>query len=201
MANGLLSRLSRAFRSFEQAIDIIFGRGFPPGGLCAIECNHVTNQVQPVILPGRSLKDVLNDAFLWAVPKKRRSIEKRLMRRFGYPKYNWKPPVPKTNILECNKCGHNYEAGLLCGHCYEIVKQETLEMQTAIQQELGLSPVEQDVIVLYEGEKDKATKDFWKNQRIVELPKKRPDWFNQNLLQSTTQQSSDDKNVKPKDMP
>lgn len=31
MANGLLCKLSRAFQAFEQAIDIIFGRGFPSG--------------------------------------------------------------------------------------------------------------------------------------------------------------------------
>lgn len=31
MANGIFSRLYRAFKTFDQAIDIILGRGFPPG--------------------------------------------------------------------------------------------------------------------------------------------------------------------------
>lgn len=35
-------------------------------------------------------------------------------------------------------------------------------MQKAIQNELGLSPVEKDVIVLYDGERDAQTNDFWK---------------------------------------
>lgn len=48
------------------------------------------------------------------------------------------------------------------GHCYEKVKLETKEMQDVIQKELGLSPVEQDVIVLYDGEKDNKTTEFWK---------------------------------------
>lgn len=55
---------------------------------------------------------------MWAVPKKRRTIEKRLSRRFGVEKYVWKPPVAKTNLLICTNCGHNYEAGRLCGKSY-----------------------------------------------------------------------------------
>lgn len=35
-------------------------------------------------------------------------------------------------------------------------------MQEAIQKELDLSPVEKDVIVLYDGERDAKTEKFWK---------------------------------------
>lgn len=95
-------------------------------------------------------------------------------------------------------------------------------MQNAIQKELGLSPVEENVIVLYDGEKDQKTDEFWKvlkllyiyiiiilwsinfkftysiqNQRIVEMPKKRPAWFHRNLLEPTTQEPSDKTDVKP----
>lgn len=35
-------------------------------------------------------------------------------------------------------------------------------MQQAIQDSLGLKPVEQDVIVLYEGEKEQYEDNFWK---------------------------------------
>ncbi|KOC59496.1 39S ribosomal protein L32, mitochondrial [Habropoda laboriosa] len=198
MANSVFSRLYRAFQTFDQAIDIILGRSLPPGNLCAIGCNAI-NQVQPKTFPAQSLKDILNDAFLWAVPKKRRSLEKRLCRRFGIPELHWKPPVPKTNILMCRKCGHNHEANTLCGYCYEIVKKETQIMQEAIKKSLGLKPIEQDVIVLYEGEKEELQDKFWKNQRIVELPKKRPEWFHQNLLQPTTQDSADLQDEKPED--
>lgn len=40
-------------------------------------------------------------------------------------------------------------------------------MQEAIQKELGLDPVEQNVIVLYDGERDKKTDDFWKVLKIL----------------------------------
>lgn len=55
------------------------------------------------------------------------------------------------------------------GHCYEKVKIETKEMQQAIQKELGLSPVEKDVIVLYDGERDEKTDEFWKVLQIYLL--------------------------------
>jgi large subunit ribosomal protein L32 len=35
-------------------------------------------------------------------------------------------------------------------------------MQSAIQEELGLSPVEQEVVVLYEGEKVEQPAEYWK---------------------------------------
>lgn len=84
-----------------------------------IEYNSV-KQVQSINFLGQSLKDILNNTILWAVPKKRRTIEKRLCRRFGIPELHWKPHVPKTNILMCRKCGHDYEAGTLCGKIYNL---------------------------------------------------------------------------------
>lgn len=193
-----MNRLSLVLQKFEQAIQTIFGRGFPPGSLCAIDCNGFPNESKPVSANRfGSLKEIFDNGILWAVQKHRRSLEIRHKRRFGVEKYIWKPPVAKTNILVCMNCGHHYEAGRLCGHCYEKVKLETKEMQDAIQQELGLSPVEENVIVLYNGEKESKPVEFWKNQRIVEMPKKRPSWFHQNLLEPTTQEPSDKKDIKP----
>ncbi|PBC27089.1 large ribosomal subunit protein bL32m [Apis cerana] len=194
MANNIFNRLLQAFKTFDQIINIILGHNFP-SNLYVIECNSV-KQIQSINFPGQSLKDILNNTILWAVPKKRRTIEKRLSRRFGIPELHWKPHVPKTNILMCRKCGHDYEAGTLCGYCYEIVKKETEIMQQAIQDSLGLKPVEQDVIVLYEGEKEQYEDNFWKKQRIIELRKKRPDWFNPNLLQPTTKEEFDSEKEK-----
>ena len=62
-----------------------------------------------------SLKDIWDNGFLWGVPKHRRPIEKRLSRKFGWPKYDWKPLVPKTNLVMCRKCGHHHEAYTICG--------------------------------------------------------------------------------------
>jgi len=39
-------------------------------------------------------------------------------------------------------------------------------MQAAIQKELGLNPVEKDVIVLYDGERDDKTDEYWKVLQI-----------------------------------
>lgn len=46
--------------------------------------------------------------------------------------------------------------------CYQKVKVETEEIQDRIIKELGLNPVEQDVIVLYDNEKDQTPSEFWK---------------------------------------
>lgn len=35
-------------------------------------------------------------------------------------------------------------------------------MQDAIEEELGIKPVEQEVVVLYKGEKSKQPEEFWK---------------------------------------
>ncbi|KAF7401702.1 hypothetical protein HZH68_007522 [Vespula germanica] len=196
MAVSMVRRLTSAFRKIEQALNIIFNRKFPPEALYAIDCNGL-NLPCNVNNRGRfSLKDIIGDGFLWGVPTVRRTIEKRMSRRFGNPKYNWKPPVPKTNLLMCPNCGSHHEAGLLCGYCYEKVKIETKEMQDVIQQKLGLSAVEEDVIVIYEGENNK-TEEFWKNQKVIEMPKKRPEWFHKNLLEPSTVEPSDSKDIKP----
>lgn len=71
-------------------------------------------------------------------------------------------------------------------------------MQEAIQNELKLEPVEKDVIVLYDGEKEGKPKEFFEGKRIVEMNKPRPAWFSRNLLEGTTQQPSETKDVKVK---
>lgn len=70
-------------------------------------------------------------------------------------------------------------------------------MQEAIQDELKLEPVEQEVVVMYEGEKDGKPDEFWKGKRIVEMQRPRPQWFTDNLLQKTTQKGADTSEVKP----
>lgn len=62
-----------------------------------------------------SIKDIIGDGYLMAVPKFRRTIERRLKRKYGTPEYNQKILLPKTNILVCKECGHHYESGRLCG--------------------------------------------------------------------------------------
>lgn len=73
-------------------------------------------------------------------------------------------------------------------------------MQEAIQQELQLEPVEKEVVVLYEGEKDERPDETYEGKRIVEIKKPRPAWFSKNLLQQTTQKPATTKDVKPSDL-
>ncbi|XP_017477469.1 PREDICTED: 39S ribosomal protein L32, mitochondrial [Rhagoletis zephyria] len=149
-----------------------------------------------------SLKELLGDGIFWAVPKHRRTIEKRLKRKFGLPGYNWKPLITKTNLRTCNQCGHDHELGILCPHCYKKVELETRLMQEKIQEKLGLEPVEHEVVVLYEGEQLEGSVDAAnkKNVRVVEMEKARPVWFSKNLMQKTTVQPENTKEVKPSNL-
>ncbi|KAH8340910.1 large ribosomal subunit protein bL32m [Drosophila kikkawai] len=147
-----------------------------------------------------SLKQLIGDGIFWAVPKHRRSVEKRLKRKFGYPEYVWKPLREKRNIRSCLQCGHDHELGVLCPFCYQKVLKETELMQEKIQENLGLDPVDKEVIVLYEGEKAEQSAEELKGKRIVEMKKPRPMWFTKNLLQKSTQQLSETKEVKPSDL-
>lgn len=63
---------------------------------------------------------------------------------------------------------------------------ETKEIWDKLYSKLGLEPNDKDVVVLYEGEKEKESNEFWNGKRIVEMEKPRPMWFSKNLLQKTT---------------
>lgn len=61
-----------------------------------------------------TLKDLIGDGFLWAVPRTRRTIEKRMKRKFGHPMYHMKILPLKVNLRTCMQCGHDHEVGVLC---------------------------------------------------------------------------------------
>lgn len=145
-----------------------------------------------------SIQDIIGDGFLYAVPHHRRSIERRLKRKFGHPDYVLKILTPKTTIRVCNTCGDNHEVGVLCPTCYKRVKEETKAMQEQIISNLQLDAVDKEVVVLYDGEKSQQSDDFWQGKRIVEMKKSRPSWFSKNLTQQTTQQPATTSDIKPK---
>lgn len=70
------------------------------------ECNQTSKSL--------SVKDLIGDGIFWAVPRTRRTIEKRMKRRFGSPEYHLKILLPKQTLRVCNHCGHDHEVGLLC---------------------------------------------------------------------------------------
>nr|AGM32493.1 39S ribosomal protein L32-like protein [Coptotermes formosanus] len=199
MAGRIRWCVGQALKELDNIFALAFGKQFPPQGWCAVAVQaNATNKT----VPGSSfsLEKLFRDGFLWGVPTKRRSVEKRLNRKFGYPEYVYKLILPKRNLLVCNTCGHHYEANHLCPHCYAKVRAETEAMQSAIQAELGLNPVEQEVVVLYEGEKTEQPAEFWKGKRIIEMKKERPSWFSKNLLEKSTAEPSSSGDVKPTEL-
>lgn len=73
-------------------------------------------------------------------------------------------------------------------------------MQDKIQADLGLSPVDKEVVVLYDGEKGEHPDEYWQGKRIVEMAKPRPQWFSRNLMQKSTQPLATTKDVKPDEL-
>ncbi|XP_060525927.1 large ribosomal subunit protein bL32m [Cylas formicarius] len=194
---SLISRASALVRQCEGAFLRALGCRYPPDDLCLVGARCVD-----VDRPRKTdlLNDIIGDGFLWAVPKSRRTLEKRQKRRFGHPEYILKILRPRKDLRTCHTCGDDYEAGTLCPSCYKRVIDETTTMQDAIQEELKLEPVENEVVVLYEGEKDDKPDEFWQGKRIVEMQKPRPAWFSQNLLQKSTQKPADTNDVKPSEL-
>ncbi|XP_053603778.1 large ribosomal subunit protein bL32m [Plodia interpunctella] len=196
----MLPRISHFFNVIKQLERNIFHRifGGPPREFAIA---NVAENKNTGIHSKLSLKDIIGDGMLLAVPKFRRTVEKRLKRKFGSPDYVWKMLVPQTNIRVCRDCGHHHENGRLCENCYSKIKVETEEIKQKIQEKLGSGPIEKDVIVLYEGDNtEEQPQEFWNGKRIIEMQKERPQWFSKNLLQKTTQQPSDSTDVKPTDL-
>ena len=54
------------------------------------------------------------DGFLWGVPTNRRSVERRMMRKYGAPDWHNKLILPRKDLLTCDSCGHYHEKGRLC---------------------------------------------------------------------------------------
>jgi len=146
-----------------------------------------------------SIKDLIGNGILWAVPRNRRTVERRWQRKFGSPDYVWKLIHSKTTLKTCNQCGHDHEVGVLCPHCYEIIKKETELMQEKIQVSLGNEEIDREIIVLYDGEKSQSS-EFFNGKRVVELQKSRPMWFSKNLTQKSTQKHTTTKEIKPSDL-
>lgn len=92
-------------------------------------------------------------------------------------------------------------------------------------QELGLNPIEKEVAIVYQGEKQQFDDDFFQvihfqktcsifpcklisliflqNKKVVEMEKPRPKWFSRNLLQKTgpaTELGNETTAIKPHDL-
>ena len=78
----------------------------------ALACG--TDLPQTASQPHSIIDDIFGDGFFWAVPKARRSLERRRIRRNGSTKLeHW--ATPRKNIKECLVCGHWHLAHTICG--------------------------------------------------------------------------------------
>ncbi len=88
----------------------------PPGlALDIPECPPHPASNTPLQDTKSLLDSLLGDGFLWAaLPKHRRSLERRMSRRMGGTKIR-KFTTPKKNIVACLECGHWHESHTICG--------------------------------------------------------------------------------------
>nr|CAG4635186.1 EOG090X0IGM [Alona affinis] len=189
MALRLLKSFNEALLQFEAVyIAPILWRKPPPPELLmpvAVQSNLAALQQQPPPKPF-DINSIF-DGFLWGAPTFRRSVERRMMRKYGAE--NWetgKKLIPiRKDLKPCVSCGHYHEAGRLCPNCYAKIKAETTAIQEEMVKELGLNPVDKEVVIMYEGEKQEHDDEFFQGKRIVEMKKTRPAWFSKNLLQKS----------------
>jgi len=123
----------------------------------------------------------LFDGFLWgAVPKNRRSRERRATRQWGHHKIT-DYMTPKRNLIECLDCAKYHEAHTICGNCYQKVREETEAMKAKIDPDKRMFDIPQtEVVYVYQGEED--TRKTFNGKFVVEMNKPRPEWFPKNLL-------------------
>lgn len=83
--------------------------------LCLVACPSYSPLSEPnQTTKSFGIKDLIGDGIFWAVPRSRRTVEKRMMRKFGRPGYHQRLLLPKQTLRVCNQCGHDHEVGLLC---------------------------------------------------------------------------------------
>jgi len=174
-------------RCSENAIRNIFRQGWPPGFLFphrALEPSILGSCPLPVTAVAE--EDKKSEGFLWGVPKRRRTVEKRWSRKIGAENWVLKVLLPKTNLRICETCGHHYENKHLCRNCYERIKMESEEIRKGAEDQIGDTPEDKGIVVLYENERGSTNESALKDKLVVELPKARPAWFSRNLLQRST---------------
>lgn len=133
------------------------------------------------------------DGILWAVPKQRKTIERRLKSKFGVEKWGhpgYKMLKPRFDLVTCETCGNYKEKASLCLHCYNRVKAESVEIKEAMAREYNLNPVDKDWEIRYKSDPKEDVSD----KILVEMDKERPSWFSKGLLTKSNEVISE-KNV------
>jgi len=89
--------------------------------------------------------------------------------------------LSKNNLIPCQNCGNWRQLHAICDHCYSKVRKETEEIKERLLKKYKGTTPDQESLVVYEGEKEIQPKEYWKGKRIVEMEKKRPQWFSSDL--------------------
>ncbi|KAK3731900.1 hypothetical protein RRG08_043234 [Elysia crispata] len=154
-------------------------RGPPSGALATLGLPSLPS-LEPSQTPGQgnSTLGSIFDGILYAVPRHRRSVEKRLFRKHRFTGF-MEHGTPKTNIVPCLVCGNFKEKGHLCEHCYNRVRTETNEMQAKMGDDLKFDVPRSEMEFIYENEKPAE------GTYVVKMSKARPNWFPRRLLNKT----------------
>lgn len=124
-----------------------------------------------------SVLDSIFGSTLWAVPKSRRSVERRWTRKMGEIGH-FEHARPKKNLIACLECGHWHESHTICGNCYKKVREETKAMQKTFGDDLKYDHPLKEVVFLYD---DEVLEDHT-DKYVVKMDKSRPKWFHKSLL-------------------
>ena len=146
----------------------------------ALNCDNASNYKNHKSL----VDEIMADGMLLAVQKKRRTVERRLERRFGVERYPQDCAIirVKQNLVVCDNCGHYHESHTICGHCYQRVKQESNKIIDKIKQHFKFSePIQDEVHIQYKDEKSVPSN----GRPAIEMDEPRPEWFARNLLSKT----------------
>ena len=188
MAIRLLRSINEALLQFEAVyITPLLWRKPPPPEMLLVPALVRSNLAELQNKPPPKPFDIdsIFDGFLWGGgPTFRRSVKVREMRKFGSE--NWDTgkklfPIRK-DLKSCISCGHYHEAGRLCrksnienvvdlitppfllfisANCYAKIKAETTVIQEQMVKEQGLSPIDKEVVIMYDGEKQQHDDEFF----------------------------------------
>ncbi|KAH8878496.1 large subunit ribosomal protein L32 [Schistosoma japonicum] len=114
----------------------------------------------------------------FAVPKKRRTIEQRRIRKFLSLKFS--DCQPRNDLTPCKFCGHLNPKNYVCTNCYSKVREETNFLRSLINNQL---PSDREVQFVYDGDN---TTNIAVNNEEVKVSGSRPLWFPSILRKSNS---------------
>ncbi|XP_040577140.1 large ribosomal subunit protein bL32m [Lepeophtheirus salmonis] len=172
-----IPRISQELQTFIQNLSRSF---FPPSPQFALSSPALRYTPSSCQEPSPSLKD----SILWGVPKRRRSLEKRMTRRFGSKQWGTCKLVPMNYRIQVdNNTGEFFQLGELAPRTFRYIMNETEIIQSKVKNIFGKGAKDADVLVQYLGEK---TDSFGNNKsKIIEMETERPKFFSRHLLEKS----------------